>query len=824
MNTAIRAIVLRHSGVCESVQCLFRVLRGFWCLGFKRKSTIMAKISLAGAVSDWCSVRVCLVLDATTAAVLRRWSLAKPVVSPRSSLHEGPVIGRWMAWQIRAPFLCLASTVSLLKRTFSVPPCPGPLPRPRPVEGERAAALLASLDADLTAGKKLGPFAPFSFVPTGFTSVFNVPKPGERSKTGLQKFRTIINCSAEPLLSDQQAALVHSWLDRKLASGRDLVVRLCGQRGGLRALASEAKTNLNLRTTSNDFQKSLPMPVDLVKDFVVKAGDSKFAWKADMRAGFQQLLTAPTSAGNLTFEVACKHPVTGAVHRFWLQEPTAPQGASESPPRFNRLVRSFLKILVCALPPVFSKRGRAKLVRFLVESCGVGWDPNSEQVWQAVLSYRNRFQVSEAAFNSAWAERTIFSFLDDIFGASGCKKSADLMLACLKRYAVLLGIDLNPKKVFPAAEVQLVLGFNLDFESKIAWLKEGYPKRIRSSINKIRRSWGATTFVESVEACLGELTWAVSLVPKAFSFLGLLTEAKLSFVEAGAVEPGLKLLLERDLRTLERFFAGAGPRVPFRRLAGAFRPIQAEGFCDASGAEINKRNPRPETLGGFFAFRFEPRSAAVCWSISWARFRRLFQEELARVSGRRDFIPLQLHPSICRLEAWGVIALLESVRVKLGSKLRGRLLVIHCDNTVVVSWGRKGSCKFGVYRLLLRWIFLLEADLECRIVIKWISSGANCTADKLTRLPLGQRSLGVKGFRGRFPISGLGRGLVRGLAVRLLEVATGSFALPYVRFVLFFFSRVGAYSGFRRHCLPNTHGATCTSGRGLGLLGRPHSE
>ena len=224
--------------------------------------------------------------------------------------------------------------------------------------------------------------------------------------------------------------------------------------------------------------------------------------------------------------------------------------------------------------------------------------------------------------------------------------------------------------------------------------------------------------------------------------------------------------------------------MPFQRIAGNYSPFLAEASCDASGPETARENPSPETLDIFFSPKYIARSKAIACRIRWRDFRRIFAKCIAARSRSWRTLPLEAHPSICRLEAFGVAATLQAVNLRFGHLLPGRHLIVRCDNTVMCSWAARNSCRFGVYRLLSRQILHMELTHNCRITVKWIPTLENKIADDLTRLPSHARWL--KTGRGFAEIKPVPRVVVEALAELFLSLFRGHCRFPLVRRPLLF--------------------------------------
>ena len=460
-------------------------------------------------------------------------ALHAPALLPVSGIHD-----RVSAWKTRhqgKPYLELGRTIDLLERKpgLQIPPSPGPIRQPAPLTGAKALALLRSINTDCKSGKKLGPFPRFSFSPIGFTSVFNVPKPGAVTPEGFPEYRTIINCSQETILRARQKWAVELALKELTESRREWLAAAAGQKGGENAVVAEVKIRTGLKTTSNDQQEKMPMPIDMPADFVKMAWRDGAVFKADLRKGFKQLLASVESASALTFELAITDPRNQRVHRWWYKEPTAPQGARVSPPSFNEIVRSLLRIAIDRYPPVFSRIGRRALEKHLNDAFGRDWTPDDPKVLRVVEHFCDNLEHSARHFRKWWKNRTLGSFLDDIFGTSSDVRMTNLAWFCLQRESEPLGVAWNPEKLRLAETSQIILGVLLNFKEKFAQTKPGFASRIRAKIARIRKTWGSASFCDDIEELLGDLVWGCSLLPRTYCFLGLLTEVKLTWRAGG---------------------------------------------------------------------------------------------------------------------------------------------------------------------------------------------------------------------------------------------------------------------------------------------------
>ena len=202
----------------------------------------------------------------------------------------------------------------------------------------------------------------------------------------------------------------------------------------------------------------------------------------------------------------------------------------------------------------------------------------------------------------------------------------------------------------------------------------------------------------------------------------------------------LDIEMKRALEFLKPIFE-VDPAVHINYFLNLLPPHKIPLWSDASGFEIDSKNPTPGMLGSVFIPPFVKTSQLIWKVTAWKDIVPLLERELVHGDNnhswsRSDFSPENI--TICFLElAAAMLTLYEMLLLCIQSKkffkrFSRKIIIMKIDNQNVCSWINRGRCPFYPWHHLMEVFFLAELALQCQFKAIWVPS-AKQFADRITR-------------------------------------------------------------------------------------------
>ena len=272
-----------------------------------------------------------------------------------------------------------------------------------------------------------------------------------------------------------------------------------------------------------------------------------------------------------------------------------------------------------------------------------------------------------------------------------------------------------------------ILGLCLDVYLQKVGLKSGKANKIVSKIDDALQS--SEVEIDSLQMLLGNLVWASFVCFRLRAYLSFLidvlvylTQKDRKRLKKKKMPKSLLSLLLEDLAFLRRVL-DMDPVVHVRKFLRMYKPLKTILWADASGWEIDSKNPLQGQLGGLFIHPFR--------KISRFAFSFAFSSIISLVKDKYGH-KLVLRKDIHFLELLAAVIILVVFIFRFRKLVKGRTIIIKSDNSAAVSWINSGRCKFYPWNNLLKLLWILETIFDCHIICDWVPS-ARQKADVLTR-------------------------------------------------------------------------------------------
>ena len=299
---------------------------------------------------------------------------------------------------------------------------------------------------------------------------------------------------------------------------------------------------------------------------------------------------------------------------------------------------------------------------------------------------------------------------------------------------------LKSKTIYPDSQ-QALLGITLDILHRECSLKPGKASKV---VDIISKSLAADSWVlKEIQSITGNSIWLSMLLPRIRSYITPLCEVQ-KLIQGGSFYrkdklPELDKEIIRSLNFLEPIFA-MDPAVHVNRFLNLLPVHSLPLWSDASGGEIDSKNPTPRMLASFFLPPFVQASHLIFYVTPWDDIFNMIKQEGVSFANlpwtRLDTSSPDLQIAFLELSALFLtfleVFLLCIKSVKFAKRFARKQITIKCDNSNCVSWFNKGRVPFFPWNRLMEFIFYLEYLLQARFVAEWVPSERQ-KADGLTR-------------------------------------------------------------------------------------------
>lgn len=312
--------------------------------------------------------------------------------------------------------------------------------------------------------------------------------------------------------------------------------------------------------------------------------------------------------------------------------------------------------------------------------------------------YRSRSQAHAAAF--------LVVYLDDLFIGAPTEAMVWAELLRLVAFIEQLGFEENENKRCPPAQRIVFLGIQLDTISMTASIPVEKLRALVDRLSVVERA--ASISIDELASLVGSASWCARVVFGARTFSRRLIDLLTRLRDSGARSCLLTPEVTDDLAWWRRFAARFNEQ-PMSPLSCA---RDSNFFATDAALE-----PDGAGIGGVYIVGRQVYRFAFGPSML----------DLPRVgalsAAQRDLI------GIHHLE---LLAVLEAAS-RWAPMWHGRHVRVFCDNTIVVAWIVKGSCRDQLGLAWLRELFWLAVEHSFRLTAARISSTDNALADSLSR-------------------------------------------------------------------------------------------
>lgn len=312
------------------------------------------------------------------------------------------------------------------------------------------------------------------------------------------------------------------------------------------------------------------------------------------------------------------------------------------------------------------------------------------------------------AFSSAveWIGRkklglNMVHILDDFFLASVSKEVGTFQLRSFLEMCSDLGLPMSPEKTFGPQTTMSFVGFEIDTVEEEVRLPVEKLTKCTNEISQLLACPKAT--LRQLQAILGLLNFACEVIIPGRPFLRRLIDLTIG-VKAPHFRIRLTKEVKEDLRLWLAFLEGHNGKCLFQDLRQV--PChEVNLYTDASGSI---------GYGAIFG------SAWFCgkWSEWWTK---------------QNITLLELYPIVMAVETWG-------------RDLENKQLILHTDNSALVSVLSKQTSKEPIVMVLVRRLVLKCLELNLTLTAKHVRGKDNSVADALSRLQ-------VQRFRSLCPVA-----------------------------------------------------------------------
>ena len=296
----------------------------------------------------------------------------------------------------------------------------------------------------------------------------------------------------------------------------------------------------------------------------------------DLAKGFRHMVRMSNSWPHTGMAIHIKHPITGQILSFKAVDVTTSMGLKLSPAWFESVMQAFTTACVYHRPDLFRGRNNVAL---------------------------------------------LYSYLDDYLGGAGTSAGSlnsaihhSLnQMAYVKEMGRWLGLKFLTTKMEAPRSHHALLGITLDLLQRQVSLKPGKASKVSALTDNILSAlfWDK----KSLEQLCGNTVWVSMLLPRLRSYMTPFIElTKLIPEKRGILAKGFNPSLDaeavRALNFLRPVFA-LDPSVHVLRFLNLLPVHKTVIWSDASGMEIDSKNPTPGRLASMFIYPFVKASHVV---------------------------------------------------------------------------------------------------------------------------------------------------------------------------------------------------------------------
>ena len=470
------------------------------------------------------------------------------------------------------------------------------------------------------------------------------------------------------------------------------------------------REGLLVRTLNDNLVKQ-DVEFTRIKDIVQGLYRSKLLWKLDLSRGFRHIIRMRKSWRFTAMFLRIRHPITGAIIEFVTIDCTAAMGISNSPSWFEKTCQAFTKACIFHRPDLFVSKENSIL---------------------------------------------LFSYMDDYLGGAGFfqKKLSDAIDHALHQTAYImamgnwLGLTFKREKMKSAESHQALLGVTLDLLQRNLALKPGKAVSVADFTDNLLSHlfWDK----KAMQSLCGNTVWLSCLLPRIRSYMTPFIQiTKLIKDKNGSLAKGVYPALDQEATRCLKFVRAVfmvDPSVHIYKYLNLLPIHKTPLWSDASGYEIDSKNPTPGRLSSIFLYKFAPNKKSICAYSDWKDILPILRSKIPNIDSVPWFESVsctRLDPrkddlSIAYLELSALfltliqLVLLCSRSPNIFKRCARKQLIFKCDNQNVVTWITNGRIGYFPWNRLLDALFIFEMVLECRILVEWVPSELQL-ADPLSR-------------------------------------------------------------------------------------------